>query len=103
MKMPAALIAVLLSAVLVSAAEPPEPSPEASPSPRMSRVLRGEVVASDAAARTITYRMSGGEEKTATVGDKAAAKLKEIEPGDKVTLTLRESDGEQTVVALKKK
>src|SRR5690242_16250239 len=104
MRTPGLFLALALAAAAATAAPPESATPTVVPTAtRVSKVLLGEVVATDGAARTITYRKSAaGDERTAAVDDKAAAKVRELAPGDKVTLTLRETDGEETVVAVKR-
>jgi hypothetical protein len=90
--------------VAVSADESPAPapSPVARPtSTKSAKILKGEVVSADPAG-TITYKTSDGGEKSAAVETDVAEKLRDLKPGDKVTLILREDGGEQTVMQLKK-
>jgi len=65
-------------------------------------VVEGEVVSTDAAAKTITVKVSG-EDKTVPVHGKAAARLKTLKAGEKVALTCIDNEkGEhQYVTAIK--
>ena len=66
--------------------------------------VKGTVVSTDEAAKTITIKDDKGEEKTAPVMDKAVSELKNVKAGDKVTLTCHDNDkGEhEGVTAIKK-
>lgn len=65
--------------------------------------VTAEVVAVDAAAKTITIKDDSGENKTVPVMDGAVESLKNLKAGDKVVLTCQDNDkGEhQGVKAIK--
>jgi hypothetical protein len=64
-----------------------------------SHVVEGEVVSADATAKTITVKVDG-EEKTAPVHGKAAARLGSLKAGEKVALTCVDNEkGEHEYVS----
>lgn len=67
-----------------------------------SKVVKGEVVSTDTSGHKLRYKTTTGDEKTAAVDASAAAKLTTLKSGDKVILTLRDTSGEQTVIAVKR-
>ncbi len=71
--------------------------------PAKLKQVTGEVVAVDAAAKTLTVKGKKGE-VALTVEEKAAAKLADVKMGDKVTVKYKEVDGKNvaTSVAAKK-
>jgi uncharacterized protein (DUF2141 family) len=96
-------LAFILTLVLIAAAVRAD-SPEATPRPtsaKSAKVRKGEVVAADPSGR-LTYKTSRGDEKTAAVDTSVVPRLSGLKPGDKVVLILREEDGDETVVSLKK-
>jgi ribosomal protein S1 len=64
------------------------PAKAAAPAKAMHKthVVEGEVVSTDATAKTITVKVAG-EDKTVPVHGKAAARLSSLKAGEKVALT----------------
>ncbi|MCL4476076.1 MAG: hypothetical protein M1508_07615 [Nitrospirae bacterium] len=80
-----------------------EKKAEKKKAPAKVKQVTGEVVAVDAAAKTLTVKGKKGE-VALTVEEKAAAKLADVKMGDKVTVKYKEVDGKNvaTSVAAKK-
>jgi len=98
MKKVSLLLALVLPATAALAAE----STTHAKSATKPATIKAEVVSADAAAKKLTYKTSTGDEKTAAVATQAAAGLKTLKAGDKITLSLKEEGDEETVVSLHK-
>jgi hypothetical protein len=61
--------------------------------------VTGEVVAVDAAAKTLTVKGKKGD-VALSVEEKAAAKLADIKMGDKVTVKYKEADGKNVATSV---
>jgi multidrug resistance efflux pump len=59
--------------------------------------VEGEIVSVDSAKNTITIKTTGGE-STSPVEGKAQTSLKDLKPGQKVTVTCRDEKGEHKAV-----
>jgi ribosomal protein S1 len=87
----------------------PAPAPEkkeAAPAkkaekkaPAKVKQVTGEVVAVDAAAKTLTIKGKKGD-VALSVDDKAAAKLADIKVGDKATVKYKEMDGKNVASSI---
>ncbi|HET6515711.1 MAG TPA: hypothetical protein VFG09_11175 [Thermodesulfovibrionales bacterium] len=70
--------------------------------PAKVKQVTGEVLAVDAAAKTLTVKGKKAE-VALSVEDKAAAKLADIKVGDKVTVKYKEMDGKNVATHVTKK
>jgi uncharacterized protein YxeA len=83
-------------------------TPEATPmkaekkAPTKVHQVTGEVVAVDAAAKTLTVKAKKGE-VALSVEDKAAAKLADVKVGDKVAVKYKEMDGKKVAISIVEK
>lgn len=68
-----------------------------------SHKVKAEVVSTDATNNTLTFKMTDGQEMTSPVQDQAQQQLASLSPGDKVTLTCQDANGEhRAIVAIQK-
>ncbi len=58
-----------------------------------TKTIAGEVISADASTRTLMIKAQG-QEMTFSVVDNAAKALAKVKPGDKVTVSYTEADGE---------
>jgi hypothetical protein len=107
MKKFALLLAVLFAAGVAVAQDMPKDSTKApkaavKAAPAKTHDVDAEVVSVDATAKTITIK-ADPDNKTVPVEGKAITQLKDVKPGEKVTLSCRDNEaGEhQAVVAIK--
>ena len=112
-----ALMPFVLAASLATAQEqttpPPAGPPPAAPPPAgltgTERQFAGEIVTTDAAAKTLTVKTAVADakgekaEKTMTlaVADEVAPKLESLKTGDKVTVLWRRDEAQQRDVVVK--
>lgn len=80
----------------------PAPTPAKKMAPAKVKIVTGEVVAVDAAAKMITIKGKKGE-VALSVEDKAAAKLADIKVGDKATARYKEIEGKNVATNVTKK
>ena len=108
MKKFALLLALVFAAGVAVAQETPKDTPQAHPKAAAKAAtakthdVEAEVVSVDATAKTITIK-ADPDNKTVPVEGKAITQLKEVKPGEKVTLSCRDNEaGEhQAVMAIK--
>ncbi len=71
--------------------------------PEAMKPVAAEVVSTDATNNTLTFKMTDGQEMTSPVQDQAQQQLASLSPGDKVTLTCQDANGEhRAIVAIQK-
>jgi len=84
--LPLALVLVAGVAVAKAADTKPAAKAPAAKAATKTHVVEGEVVSTDATAKTITVKVAG-EDKTVPVHGKATAHLASLKAGEKVALT----------------
>ena len=104
MKVLGTVLAGLLAAGVATAQQPPAQEPSTGETSKATKEIKGEVVSTDATAKTITVKKSdpvpAGEssQMTLSVDAKAQSSLSSLKAGDRVKLVCRkDSMGTQVV------